>query len=170
MNLTGLLDHSRISFTKFWAQRDARERRLLLAAAALASLGLYIALLIYPALSGREQLNKNLPVLRQQIAQLQALSREAATLSERTVAPAIAMSRETIEAGLVRKGLKPQSVAVMGDITKVQLDTVSFSATLNWLDEMQKTALLSVTEANIVAQTQPDMINASFTLRRQGNE
>jgi type II secretory pathway component PulM len=36
---------------------------------------------------------------------------------------------------------------------------------MNWLVEMQKTALLSVVDANIVALAQPDMVNATFTLR-----
>jgi type II secretory pathway component PulM len=47
----------------------------------------------------------------------------------------------------------------------VQLAAVSFSGTLNWLDDMQRNALLSVTDANIVALAQPDMVNATFTLR-----
>ncbi len=57
-----------------------------------------------------------------------------------------------------------------GDFAKVQLASVSFAGTLNWLDDMQKTALLSVVDASIVALAQPDMVNATFTLRQQRNE
>ncbi len=170
MNLTGLLDRSRLSFSEFWAVRDARERAMLAAAALAVTLGLIYALLIDPALSGRDRLNKNLPLLRQQVAQMQALSREAAALSGKSATPALAMSRENIEAALARNGLKPQSVMLTGDFAKVQLSAASFAGTLNWLDEMQKTALISVVDASIIALTQPDMVNAAFTLRQQGNE
>jgi general secretion pathway protein M len=168
MNLTGLLNQSRQSFSEFWAVRDARERAMLAAAALVVTFGLAYALLIDPALAGRDRLNKNLPELRQQVAQLQALAKEAAALSGKSAAPLIAMSKETIEAALARNGLKPQSVMLTGDFAKVQLAAVSFAGTLNWLDDMQKTALLSVVDVNIVALAQPDMVNATFTLRQQG--
>ena len=170
MNLTGLLNQSRQSFSEFWAVRDARERAMLAVAALVVTVGLAYALLIDPALSGRDQLNKNLPVLRQQVAQIQALSKEAAALSGKSAAPLIAMSKENIEAALARNGLKPQSVMLTGDFAKVQLSAVSFAGTLNWLDDMQKTALLSVVDANIVVLAQPDMVNATFTLRQPSHE
>jgi general secretion pathway protein M len=170
MNLTGLLNQSRQSFSEFWAVRDARERAMLAVAALVVTVGLAYALLIDPALSGRDQLNKNLPVLRQQVAQMQALSKEAAALSGKSASPLIAMSKENIEAALARNGLKPQSVMLTGDFAKVQLSAVSFAGTLNWLDDMQKTALLSVVDANIVVLAQPDMVNATFTLRQPGKD
>ena len=170
MNLTGLLNQSRQSFSEFWAVRDTRERAMLAVAALVVTFGLAYALLIDPALSGRDQLNKNLPVLRQQVAQMQALSKEAATLSGKSASPLIAMSKENIEAALARNGLKPQSVMLTGDFAKVQLSAVSFAGTLNWLDDMQKTALLSVVDANIVVLAQPDMVNATFTLRQPSHE
>jgi general secretion pathway protein M len=126
--------------------------------------------LIDPALSGRDRLNKKLPMLRQQAAQMQALSKEAAALSVKPAAPLIAMSKENIEAALVRNGLKPQSVILTGDFAKVQLNAASFAGTLNWLDEMQKTSLLTVVDANIVTLDKPDMVNATFTLRQPRND
>ncbi len=170
MNLTGLLNQSRQSFSEFWAVRDARERAMLAVAALVVIFGLAYALLIDPALAGRDRLNKNLPELRQQVAQLQALAKEAAALSGKPAAPLIAMSKETIEAALARNGLKPQSVMLTGDFAKVQLAAVSFAGTLNWLDDMQKTALLSMVDANIVVLPQPDMVNATITLRQQRND
>jgi general secretion pathway protein M len=170
MNLKSVLDQSRQSFSEFWAVRDARERAMLAVAALAVALGLTYALLINPALTGRERLNKNLPELRQQVAQMHALSKQAASFSGNPAAPLIAMSKQNIEAALAHNGLKPQSVMLTGDFAKVQLASVSFAGTLNWLDEMQKTALLSVADANIVALAQPDMINATFTLRQQRHE
>ena len=170
MNLTGLLDKSRQSILELWEVRDARERAMLAAAALAATFGMAYALLIDPALAGRGQLSKNLPVLRQQVAQMQVLSKEAAALSGKPVAPQITMSKENIETILARNGLKPQSVMLIGDNAKVQLTAVSFVGTLNWLDDMQKNTLASVTDANIVALVQPDMVNATLTLRQPRNE
>ena len=78
------------------------------------------------------------------------------------------MTKENIEAALARSGLKAQNVMLSGDFAKVQLSAVSFANTLYWLDDMQKTARLSATDANIVALSQPDMINATFTLSQPG--
>ena len=164
------MDRSSLSFSEFWAARDARERAMLAVAALVVTFGLFYALLIDPALAGRERLNKDLPVLRQQVAQMQAMAKEAAALSGKPAAPPIALSRENIEAALARNGLKPLSVMLTGDFAKVQLAAVSFSGTLNWLDDMQKTALLSVTDANIVALAQPDMVNATITLHQPAHE
>jgi general secretion pathway protein M len=170
MSLTGLLDKSRQSFSEFWAARDARERTMLVVAALAVTFGLAYALLIDPALSGRERLNKNLPVLRQQVAQIQALSKEAAAFSEKSATPLIIMSKENIEAALARNSVKPQSVMLTGDYAKVQLAAVSFAGMLKCLDEMQKTGLGSVVDANIVALAQPDMVNATLTLRQPRNK
>ncbi len=168
--MNSLLKLSRQSLSEFWAVRDARERAMLATAAVVIAFGMIYALLIDPALTGRNQLNKNLPVLRQQAAQLQALSKEAAALSGKPAPPVAVMSKESIEAALSHKGLKPQSVILTGDLAKVQLVAVSFSSTLNWLDEMQKTAQLSVADANIVALAQPGMVDVTLTLRQRRNE
>jgi len=170
VNLTGILDRSGQSFSTFWAARNSRERTMLMVAALVVSLGLYYALLIDPALTGRQRLNRNLPVLRQQVAQMQAMAKEATSLSGKSSTPQIPFSKENIEAALARNGLKAQNVMLTGDFAKLQLAAVSFSGTLNWVDEMQRTTLLSVTEANIVALTQPDMVNATIMLHRTGND
>lgn len=170
MNLTGFLDSSKLSFSEFWAARDARERAMLSAAAAVVTFSLIYALLIAPAMTGREQLNKDLPLLRQQVAQLQALAKQAEAFSGKPEPAAPAISREDIEAALARNGLKPQSVISTGDYAKVQLAAVSFAGTLSWLEDMQKAALLYVVEAEIVALAQPGLVDATLTLRQARNE
>ena len=170
MNLTGLPKLSRQSFSEFWAVRDVRERAMLSAAFVAVMLGLIYALLVDPALTGRKRLNKDLPLLRQQVAQLQVLSKEAAALAGKPATIVAAISREKIETSLARKGLKLQSLLLTGDYAKVQLAAVSFAGTLSWLDDMQKTALLSVVDANIVALNQPDLVDVTLTLRQARNE
>lgn len=156
------------ALSAFWSERNKREQNMLAAAAVVVVLGLVYALLIDPALSGRADLEKKLPNLRQQAAEVQALSKEASAVGSKTnTAPPPAMTRESIESALGRKGLKAQSVSVTGELAKVQLNGVPFSATTEWLAEMQRTARVSVLEATVEAQEQPDTVNANLTLRQQ---
>jgi general secretion pathway protein M len=165
-NLSGVTE----SFAAFWEARNARERAILAGGAALLMLGLLYAILLGPALSGRERMNKDLPQLRAQVAQLQALARDAAGLASSTPANPAPLTKEGLEADLARRSLKADSVAVTGEIARLQLSAVSFAALVGWLDEIQKSALVSVVEANIVAQAQPDTVNATLTLRQQKGE
>lgn len=162
------LAHAQQYVAAFWALRDARERKLLLVSAAVIAAALYYLLLIAPALAGREQLAKNLPSLRAQVAQLQALSGEAAGLAEKTGTSVAAMTKETLNASLAAHGLKAQSASVTGEVAQIQLAGVSFTRTLDWLLELQKTARVSVGDAKITPLTQPDQIDAIFTLHQSG--
>lgn len=170
MKLREQLDHTRQRLFSFWAARNAREQKILAAGVLTAGFALAYALLINPALSGRGQLNNNLPMLRQQVAHMQALSREAATLSAKTALQTIRMSKENIEAALGRNGLQSQSVMLSGDYAKVQLASVSFAGILNCLDDMQKSMQVSVADAKIVALDKPGMVNASLTLHQSEKE
>jgi general secretion pathway protein M len=159
-----------LSAVEIWTRRDARERALLSAAAGVVVLGLIYLLLIGPALSGRETMNNELPHLRQQVALLQALSKQAAALSGKPATVAAVITRGNIENSLARNGLKPQSLLLTGDYAKVQLAAVSFAGTLEWLDDMQRTALLYVVDADIVALDRADLVDANLTLRQARNE
>lgn len=170
MNLTGLLAQSRVSIAEFLAARDTREMMMLAVAAFAGTSGLVYLLFIEPALTGRDQLNIELPVLRGQVAQMQLLAKETAELSAKPAAMQSVMSKESIEADLARNGLKAQSVMLTGDYAKVQLAAVSFGSTFNWLHEWQKSARVSVVDANIVALPQADTVNAIFTLQQPKNE
>jgi len=170
MNPSGLVKLSSQSFSEFWARRDTRERAMLTATTVVMIFALTYALLIAPALAGRKQLNKNLPLLRQQVAQIQAWSKQAEALSVKPANPVAAMNREIIETSLARNGLKLKSLLLTGGYAKVQLDAVPFSGTLPWLEEMQKSTQISVVDASIVSLDQPDLVDATFTLRQARNE
>jgi general secretion pathway protein M len=170
MNAMGTLNGVKRSVSTFWSERNQRERNMLAAAMAVIVLGLIYVLLIDPALSGRKDLRTKLPAMRQQAAEVQAMAKEASALSETGATPVAAATRGSIEASLTRKGLKPQSVVMTGELAKVQLSSVPFSGIVEWLDEMQKISRLSVVDANINALAQADMVNATLTLRQQRSE
>ena len=156
------------SATAFWAMRDARERRMLLIAASVIIAALYYLLLIAPALAGRESIKRELPLLHDQVAQLQALSGEARALDGLTPADVAAMSKETLTAALTAHGLKAQSVNMLGESAQVQLKEVSFSNVLACLDEWQQKARISVSEAKITSLAQGDQVDAILTLHQVG--
>jgi general secretion pathway protein M len=159
------------AWSAFWSARNARERRLLTAAAAVIILGLLYLVAIDPALSGRAQLGKTLPALRQQAATLQGMAQEAQSLAgKNTVAKAAPMTRENLQAALNRRGLNAQNVVLSGDLARVQLPAAPFSGLVAWLDESQKTAGLSLVEAKIVPLEAAGMVNAALTLRQQKAE
>lgn len=155
---------------EFWSARNTRERNMLSIAAAAIALALIYLLFIDPALEGREQMSKTLPNLRQQVAQMQALSKEAGDLADPDVPVVEAVSRASVEASLSRNGLKPQNLTVNNEMVVIQFSGASFSQLIRWLQDMQKTAMTTVVESNIVAQDQPDSVNATLTLRQQRNE
>lgn len=160
----------RQSVLLFLAARDRRERILLGCGAALLVTALIYILLIDPALAGRTQLRKSLPSLHQQVAEAQALAGEALTLSSKTAAPVAAVSKQSIEASLGRRGLTAQSVLVTGDFVKVQLAAAPFAGIIGWLAELQTGARLAVSDATITALAEPGSVDATLTLQRQANE
>lgn len=159
----------------YWAQRNQRERRLLTAAAALILIAVIYLLLLDPALSGRVRLQKDLPGLRQQAAELQSLTAKAMSLSrQQAERPASQLSKEAVETALKSAGLHSQSVVLSGDTAKIQLSAVAFAGLLAWLDDAQKDAHWQVVDANVSApggaNAQPGIVNATITLWQQKRE
>jgi general secretion pathway protein M len=170
MSSPNLLSQLNLTFEGFWSARDARERNMLNIAAVVIALSLIYALMISPALSGREQLRKKLPVMREQVLQMQTLSKELVNYGEQTPPVLETLSKSTIETALARNGLKAKNITVAGDFVQVQLDDVAFSSTLNWLRDLQKTARATVTESTFTALTQPDRVDAKITLQQHRNQ
>ena len=169
MNAVGILTELKESIAGFWLGRNARERMVLAAGAALIMLGLIYAIFFGPALSGREQLQKTLPSLRQQAADMQAMAKEAAQLAGVTAPPPAIVTKESVEALLTQKGFKSPTVAVSGDVVRLQLSSASFAGLLDALEELRKTSGLAVLDANFVALAAIDTVSANLTLRQQKN-
>jgi general secretion pathway protein M len=169
-NKPGVLDDLRDSTALFWSERNERERRILTIGAVAVAVGICYALLFNPALKGRKQLNGELPELRQQSAEMQALAAQVSQLKNVSSAASDPVSQESVAASLGTRGLKPKNVSVSDGFVRLQLDGVSFAGLADWLDEQQKTTHLVVIEANFVAQKQLDTVNATLTLKQQRPE
>lgn len=154
----------------FWRARTAQERTLLLIAGVLILFALVYSLLVKPAWHGRAQMEKDLPLLRQQTAQLQSWAKEAAALSNQTTFAITPMTKESLEASLARHGLSTQNVTVSANVAKVELSAIPFANLLNCLDEMQKTARIFVMDANVQASSVVGNVNATLTLRQSQSQ
>lgn len=167
MSLKTQMAGTRQQAAQFWAARNPRERRILAIGAAAVLAALVYLLLIAPAQSGLARYRRSLPELRQQVAQLQGMAQEAVSLPQGEVAPPPPISRETVEASLARRGLKAQSVTIAGDTARLQLKDVSFTSLLDWIADSRGAAQMTVTEASLNAQSQPDIVSGSIALRQQ---
>lgn len=167
---SGLLSELGDAAASFWGERNERERRILAIGAVAVMVGICYALLFNPALKGRKQLNTELPELRQQSAEMQALAGQVAQLKNAAAVATDPVSQENIASTLNTRGLKPKSISVSDGFVRLQLDGVSFASLADWLDDQQKTAHLVIIEANFVPQKTVDSVNATLTLKQQRPE
>lgn len=164
------LEQWRAKADAFWQARNPQERRTLSIGGAVLGAALFYAVLIGPALDGRSKLQKDLPQLHQQAAEMQALALEASALKNQAAALPPPMSRDSLNASLASQGLTAQSVSVTGEYARLQLNGVPFPALLAWLDAQRHAARITVQEASVTAQSAPGMVDATLTLRQGGGQ
>ena len=150
----------------FWDARSGQERQLLAWGGATVLLALLYLVLIAPALDGRARLRQELPQLRLQAAEMQALSAQAVALAGQAPAPVASMSRDSLNSSLAARGLTPQSLAITGEYAKLRLSGVAFSSLIDWLAAQRREGRIAVQEANIVAQPAAGLVDATLTLRQ----
>lgn len=164
--MTKFLNHFKAASSVFWDARSAQERTLLTIGAMLVLLALVYSVLIAPAVGGRAQLQKDLPLLRQQAAELQSLAQQAVALSGQAPSQVSAMSRGSLTSSLAVRGLTAQSVGMTGDVAKLQFSGVPFAKLINWLDALRRENRIAVQDASIVAQPGAGLVDATVTLHQ----
>ena len=153
-----------------WIARTEQERKFLTIGAATVLGALVYLLFISPAVTGRAQLQKALPQLRQDAAQLRSMALEASELARQPPAQGAPMARETLVASATAMGITPQSVTMTGEFAKVQFSGVPFSSLVGWLDAQRRDGRISVQDATIsVASAAGDSgkVDATLTLRQE---
>lgn len=150
-----------------WLSRTEQERKFLTIGGGVVLGALVYILAISPALSGRAQLEKSLPQLRQDAAQLRTMAMEAGELSRQPPAAGAPMSREGLTASMTLLGLTPQSVTMTGEFAKVQFSSVPFASLVTWLDSQRRDGRISVNDATISAQGEGGKVDATLTLRQE---
>ncbi|HEX8612506.1 MAG TPA: type II secretion system protein GspM [Telluria sp.] len=153
----------------FWMARTEQERKFLSIGGAIAVLALVYGVFLAPALEGSARLRKELPLLKQQKAQLEALAKTAAGLAGQAPPQVTPMSRETLTASLTARGIKPESLSMTGEYAKVQVTGVSFANLFAWLEAQRLENRVGVLEAAITASTPAGQVDATLTLRQNAD-
>ena len=155
------------SFASFWQQRNAKERRLLSMATVIVLLALIYWIFINPALTNKAKLEASIPQLRLQVSEMAAMSAQYAQIATAMTENIEPVSREVLEASLLRKGIKAQSMTASDDIVRVQISSVAYSVIMEWMLEMQKAARLTVEEAKLTALPEKGQVGVVLTMKQQ---
>jgi general secretion pathway protein M len=155
------------SFASFWQQRNAKERRLLSVATVIVLIALIYWIFINPALTNKAKLEAAIPPLRLQVSEMAVMSGQYAQITTAMTENIEPISRETLEASLMRKGIKAQSMTVSEDIVRVQISSVAYSVIMEWILEMQKAARLTVEEAKLTALPEKGQVGVVLTMKQQ---
>jgi len=150
----------------YWLARTEQERKFLAFGAAVVLVALVYALLLAPALEGRATLQRSLPQLRQQAAQLQSMAAEASTLAANPAPPPAPMTREALNASLAQRSLNPGSLTLTGEYAKLQFNGVSFANLVAWLDAQRRENRIQVQDAAFTALAAEGQVDATLTLRQ----
>jgi general secretion pathway protein M len=166
MSAASSVGQLRERLTVAWLARTEQERKFLAIGGALAALALVYALFVAPAVAGRAQLEKTLPQMRQDAAQMRSMALEAGDLARQPVLQVAPMTRESVAASLAAVSITPGSLAVTGDTARLQLSGVSFANLVGWLDAQRRESRISVQQAAFTAQDQAGQVDATLTLRQ----
>ena len=150
----------------YWIARTDQERKFLTIGGIVVVLAIVYSVLIDPALTGRAELQRSLPALRQQAAQLQTLAAEAQAVAGQQAPPVTPMTREGLTASMTQRGLTAASLTMTGEYAKVQLNGVSFANLMSWLDAQRRENRVLVQDAAFTAQTALGQVDATLTLRQ----
>lgn len=166
MSTASTVGQLRERFALLWLARTEQERKLLLGGAIVAACALVYALFVGPALTGRAQLQKDLPQLRQQAAQLRAMALEAGELARQPVAQVTPMTRESLTASLVALGITAQSLSMTGEYGRLQVSAVSFANLVGWLDAQRRENRIALQDGAFTALPTAGQVDATLTLHQ----
>ncbi len=170
MKAAGLIQQLKDQFQLAWMSRTEQERKFLTIGAAFAAAALVYAVLIAPALDGRDELRKALPELRQKAAGMEALALEASELAARPAPQVTPMSKESLTASLATRSITAQSVVMTGDFAKLQLNGISYANLYSWLDAQRREHRIQVEDIALTAGTPLGNVDAVVTLRQNSSE
>lgn len=159
---------------QWWRTLALRERRMVIAAAAVVALAFVYLLCFEPAWTGRTRIAAQLPGLRSQVAQMEAMSAEARRLTALPAAggqpPAV---RQQLEASISEAGLQPfvSQLTSSGELLDVRFKNVPFAKFLDWLAAAQRDTRLRVVDASVQREATGGAVTARIAFespRREG--
>jgi general secretion pathway protein M len=166
MSLVSTYGRARERAAGYWIARSEQERRYLAAGFGVVLLALVYMGLIAPAVEGRARLQRSLPELRQQAAQLASMAGQARVLAGQAPVPVSPMTRESLVASLTARGITPGSLTLTGEYARLQVTGVSFANLVSWLDAQRRENRIAVQEGSFSAQDPVGQVDANLTLRQ----
>lgn len=153
----------------FWTQRSSREQRILIGAGVFLSLVLLYTTAWEPAIIGRQQVARELPQLKSQLAEMENLALEARTLgTPNTLTLSAPALQEALQTSLRAKGLHAIRLSVIGEApatVQLQLASVSFATWSTWLEDVRSSYRLKPTEASVRYVAAPGQVDLTVTLQ-----
>lgn len=154
----------------YWSARTEQERKYLIVGAGIATGALVYSLFIEPAWTGKAKLERELPLLRQEAAELQALAQEATLLKSQPAAQVTPMTRDSLTASLTARSITPGTLTVAGESAKLQVSNVSFANLYSWLDAQRRESRIMVVDGTVTALPAAGQVDVSLTLSQPRNE
>lgn len=150
-----------------WQLLAARERRMVIVAAALLGVVAVWLSLFEPAWQARAALQDELPVLRAQLAGIDALADEAQRLSSVPAGSDAPQLRKTqIERSVAASGLAPSltKLSLNGSLFELRFDRVSHAAWLAWLDTTTREMRLRVADVTVTREAEHGLVSVRLAL------
>ncbi|HMN63861.1 MAG: type II secretion system protein M [Burkholderiaceae bacterium] len=156
-----------------WQLMTPRERRIVVAGAALLVAAAVWLLLFEPAWTGRQRLQSELPAMRSQLAQVEQMADEARRLG---TVPAGSDSPQAVRAQLEKSiegaGLKPAlaQLTLTGNLFELRFKSVPYAAWLAWLDAAARETRLRVVDAAVTRETGIGVVSVRLALEMPRRE
>lgn len=153
------------SFIQWWRSLDNRERRMVMGGAVVLLLAVGYLLAFEPAWVGRQKLAQELPQLRSQLAQMDALSNEARKISGAAgPSESSATLRQIVEASISSAGLKPFMTqgSFQGDLIEVKFNAAPFALLATWLASTVRETRVRVVDANVQREATAGLVTAKI--------
>ena len=149
----------------WWIGLGRRERTMTAAAASLALLALVYLVALEPAWKARGRLGAELPRLRAQVAEIDALAQEAKRLTSRGVAvESAAAAKAAFDQTLTRANLGGVQVTVLDDRRlTVTAKNVPVAQWLSWTEEAARELRLRVSAVRISRAAVRAVVDAETT-------
>ena len=156
----------------WWLGLAHRERVMTAAAAAFVLLALLFLIAIEPAWKARVRLATELPNLRAQAAEVDALALEAKGLKSRVVAAeSVGAARAAIEKSLAQASLGDVRIAVLDDRRlSVNAGGVSVSQWLAWAEEAARESRLRIAAARVSRGAARAVVDAEAVFEIAGKQ
>ncbi|WP_412022744.1 type II secretion system protein GspM [Burkholderia cepacia] len=155
------------TLAQFWGERSQREKMLLGWGGAVLAVVIAYSVLWAPAQEGRARIQRELPTMRRELAQMTAQENEAKSLTAAAqgVAPTGLALKDALTASLSDHGLQGAQVQIVGNGVQVQMKNVSFPAWTQWLDDARRQFKVQVGEAHATALKEDGQVDLTAVMQ-----